>query len=281
VSGCKSLNFVEQDIWHTKMVLELRPAFHRLEDLVRCHAFLCLLAQYVRWHTMRVLEPLLAEEKEHSFELLWSTPGDDPAQHDGGRGPAVQPHHPARRTAPPDPCTLGPAPAVATGLKSRLVENPSGPMHSVNNVLGTSAQLIPLGVLCQQFQCVRRTFGGPSSLPEQVGRPWRGQPGHPSGRYPARGIEALAGGRNVPSSAQRRDPAIARAATSWRPQTREHHQPPDDPRSRPASASRSSHRVTNQPARRPRGTTHRPARTARRAGPPSTYMERPTPMPQK
>ncbi|MDH7574015.1 MAG: hypothetical protein QHH27_10820, partial [Clostridia bacterium] len=51
-------------------MLELRPVFHRLEDRVRCHAFLCLLAQYVRWHMIRALEPLLAEEKECSFELL-------------------------------------------------------------------------------------------------------------------------------------------------------------------------------------------------------------------
>ena len=70
VSGYKSLKFVEQDIRDTKAVLELRPVFHRLEDRVRCHAFLCLLAQYVRWHMMRALEPLLAEEKKHSFELL-------------------------------------------------------------------------------------------------------------------------------------------------------------------------------------------------------------------
>jgi len=35
----------------------------------------CLLAQYVRWHMMRALEPLLAEEKKHSFELLMEPPG--------------------------------------------------------------------------------------------------------------------------------------------------------------------------------------------------------------
>ncbi|MEW6047247.1 MAG: hypothetical protein AB1609_12305, partial [Bacillota bacterium] len=36
----------------------------------RCHAFLCLLAQYVRWHMMQALEPLLAQEKQYSFRLL-------------------------------------------------------------------------------------------------------------------------------------------------------------------------------------------------------------------
>lgn len=70
VSGYKSLKFVEQDIRDIKTELQLRPVFHRLEDRIRCHAFLCLLAQYVRWHMMLALEPLLAEEKEYSFELL-------------------------------------------------------------------------------------------------------------------------------------------------------------------------------------------------------------------
>lgn len=42
----------------------------RLEDRVRYNAILCVLAQYVRWHMMRALEPLMAEGKEYSFELL-------------------------------------------------------------------------------------------------------------------------------------------------------------------------------------------------------------------
>lgn len=70
VSGYKSLKFVEVDIRDTKTNLDLRPVFHRLEDRVRCHAFLCLLAQYVRWHMMQALEPLLAQEKQYSFRLL-------------------------------------------------------------------------------------------------------------------------------------------------------------------------------------------------------------------
>ena len=32
-------------------------AFHRLEDRVRAHVFLCMLAYYVQWHRMRAAPP--------------------------------------------------------------------------------------------------------------------------------------------------------------------------------------------------------------------------------
>lgn len=44
------------------MRLELRPVFHRLEDRVRAHAFLCMLAYYIQWHIERDLEGL---QKRH------------------------------------------------------------------------------------------------------------------------------------------------------------------------------------------------------------------------
>ncbi|WP_324668871.1 hypothetical protein [Geochorda subterranea] len=53
-----------------KSALDLRPVYHRLEDRVRAHAFLCMLALYVRWHMERALEPLLEEDPRQSFEGL-------------------------------------------------------------------------------------------------------------------------------------------------------------------------------------------------------------------
>lgn len=55
----KDLKHVEQAFrWMKTMRLELRPVFHRLEDRVRAHAFLCMLAYYVQWHIERDLEEL-------------------------------------------------------------------------------------------------------------------------------------------------------------------------------------------------------------------------------
>lgn len=70
VTAYKSLKEVEQDFGDMKSMMNIRPVHHRLEDRVRCHVFLCMLAQYVRWHTMQALEPLLAEEKHQSFATL-------------------------------------------------------------------------------------------------------------------------------------------------------------------------------------------------------------------
>jgi transposase len=62
VAGYKSLRNVEQAFRTMKTtLLELRPIFHRLEDRVRAHAFLCMLAYYVVWHIRQRLQPLLAE----------------------------------------------------------------------------------------------------------------------------------------------------------------------------------------------------------------------------
>lgn len=44
--------------------LRVRPIHHRLEDRVRAHLFLCMLAYYVEWHMRRALAPLLYAEEE-------------------------------------------------------------------------------------------------------------------------------------------------------------------------------------------------------------------------
>jgi transposase len=42
----------------------VRPIFHRTEDHVKAHLFLCLLAYYVEWHMRKALAPLLFEDEE-------------------------------------------------------------------------------------------------------------------------------------------------------------------------------------------------------------------------
>ena len=43
--------------------LELRPIHHRLEERVRAHAFLCLLAYYLEWHLRKALAEFLFDDE--------------------------------------------------------------------------------------------------------------------------------------------------------------------------------------------------------------------------
>jgi hypothetical protein len=44
--------------------LKVRPIRHRLEDRVRAHIFLCVLAYYVEWHMMGVWRELLFADED-------------------------------------------------------------------------------------------------------------------------------------------------------------------------------------------------------------------------
>ena len=69
-STYRSLRQIEQNFRTMKSLLDLRPVYHRLEDRVRAHAFVCMLALYVRHHMERALRPLLEEDPRQSFEGL-------------------------------------------------------------------------------------------------------------------------------------------------------------------------------------------------------------------
>jgi hypothetical protein len=59
VTAYKNLKYVERDFRHIKSDdLDLRPVFHRLEDRVRCHVLICMLACYLTWHLRRAWAPL-------------------------------------------------------------------------------------------------------------------------------------------------------------------------------------------------------------------------------
>jgi hypothetical protein len=46
--------------------LKVRPIHHRLEDRVRAHIFLCMLAYYVEWHMREAWRPLLFADEDQA-----------------------------------------------------------------------------------------------------------------------------------------------------------------------------------------------------------------------
>ena len=64
VSSYKSLSAAEKAFRTLKGVdLKLRPIHHRLEDRVRSHIFLCMLAYYVEWHLRKAWASLLFDDQ--------------------------------------------------------------------------------------------------------------------------------------------------------------------------------------------------------------------------
>ena len=65
VRSYKGLSVVEQAFRSFKTVdLKVRPIYHRLEDRVRAHLFLCMLAYYVQWHMRQKLAPVLFQDED-------------------------------------------------------------------------------------------------------------------------------------------------------------------------------------------------------------------------
>ena len=65
VEAYKSLSTVERAFRTIKSIdLKVRPIHHRLENRVRCHIFLCMLAYYVEWHMRRDLAPIIFDDHD-------------------------------------------------------------------------------------------------------------------------------------------------------------------------------------------------------------------------
>jgi transposase len=63
VRAYKDLSCVERAFRCSKTVdLKIRPIFHWLDDRIRAHVFLCMLAYYVEWHMRERLAPLLFDD---------------------------------------------------------------------------------------------------------------------------------------------------------------------------------------------------------------------------
>jgi transposase len=81
VRSYKQLSVVERAFRSLKTVdLKVRPIHHRLEDRVRVHVFLCMLAYYVEWHMRRKLAPLLFEDHDKEAAKLRRESVVKPAQ---------------------------------------------------------------------------------------------------------------------------------------------------------------------------------------------------------
>lgn len=67
VTSYKSLAKVEQAFRSLKTTrLELRPVYHKKDDRIKCHVFICMLAYYLMWQMKRRLAPLLCESNSGS-----------------------------------------------------------------------------------------------------------------------------------------------------------------------------------------------------------------------
>ena len=65
VAAYKNLKYVERDFRHIKSDdLDLRPVSRRLEERVRAHVLICMLACYLTWHLRRAWAPLTFTDQD-------------------------------------------------------------------------------------------------------------------------------------------------------------------------------------------------------------------------
>jgi hypothetical protein len=71
VRSYKSLSQVERAFRSIKTVdLKVRPIHHHLENRVRAHIFLCMLANYVEWHMQEAWRPLLFADEDQAIKRM-------------------------------------------------------------------------------------------------------------------------------------------------------------------------------------------------------------------
>lgn len=72
----RALAHVDRAFRYLKTVaLEIRPIYHQLDERIRAHAFICMLAYYLQWHALRLLAPLFegngtAAQRRWSWQLV-------------------------------------------------------------------------------------------------------------------------------------------------------------------------------------------------------------------
>jgi hypothetical protein len=113
VRSYKSLAQVERAFRSLKTVdLKVRPIHHRLENRVRAHIFLCMLAYYVEWHLIEAWRPLLFTDEDQAAKAT--------------RDPVA----PAKRSA-----------AALTKVATHTLEDGT-PAHSLRTLLAELATLV-------------------------------------------------------------------------------------------------------------------------------------------
>ena len=67
VRAYKDLSKVERAFRCLKTIdLKVRPIYHWLDDRIRAHVFLCMMAYYVEWHMRKKLAPILFDDHERA-----------------------------------------------------------------------------------------------------------------------------------------------------------------------------------------------------------------------
>jgi transposase len=76
VQSYKSLMKVEQAFSNLKTVrLEIRPVYHKTDERIKCHVFICMLAYYIMWHMKQRLQPLFDDDgmgtkRKYTFDYI-------------------------------------------------------------------------------------------------------------------------------------------------------------------------------------------------------------------
>jgi transposase len=96
VRSYKQLKEVERAFRSFKGPLKLRPIHHRLEDRVRAHVFLCMLAYYLEWHLRQAWAELTFTDES-------PTPSPDPVAK-ASRSPEAEHKARSKRTTSGEPC---------------------------------------------------------------------------------------------------------------------------------------------------------------------------------
>src|SRR5580692_10948487 len=137
VTAYKNLKYVERDFRHIKSDdLDLRPVFHRLEERVKAHVLICMLACYLTWHLRRAWAPLTFTDQ------------DPPAQDN--------PVAPARRSA-------------TAQAKASYQHDPAGqPYHSFRGLLEHLATLTRNQVRYTGSQITIPMLAEPTSIQRQA-----------------------------------------------------------------------------------------------------------------
>jgi DDE family transposase len=113
VDSCKALENVERVFRGLNTDLLIRPIRHRLEDRVRAHVLIRMLAYYVTWHMQQRLAPMLFKD-------------DDPAT---GKAARPSPVAPAQRSPP------------ALAKAAAKVTTNGQPVHSFHTLLADLATI--------------------------------------------------------------------------------------------------------------------------------------------
>src|SRR3954468_12771224 len=97
--------------------LEIRPIHHRLEDRVRAHVLLCMLAYYLTWHLRTAWAPLLFKDEQPPLAA-------DPVAK-ATRSPAAQRKAQTKRTTTREPCHSYRSPLAQLAPQPRNTTRPA------------------------------------------------------------------------------------------------------------------------------------------------------------